>query len=92
LDISETGWQIDEKLFVLLDEPQKHELTKYVLERKEQSSSTIHSMQYVPVSHKAQANVTSSLTEIQVEDLYFFLEERTVLVHGEEIDLTHFTF
>lgn len=30
----------------------------------------------------------SCLTEIQVEDLYFCLEERTVLVHGEEIDMT----
>lgn len=88
MDISETGWQIGEKLFVLLDEIQKHELTKYVLERKKQSSSTIHSMHYIPVSHKTQASVTSSLTEIQVEDLYFCLEERTVLVHGEKIDLT----
>lgn len=92
LDISEAGWQIGEKLFVLLDEIQKHELTKYVLERKKQSSSTIHSMQYIPVSHKTQASVTSSLTEIQVEDLYFCLEERMVLVHGEEIDLTVIEF
>lgn len=68
--------------------PRKNELTKYVLERKKQSSSTIHSMQYVPVSHKTQASVTSSLTEIQVDDLYFCLEERTVLVRGKEIDLT----
>lgn len=88
MDISENGWQIGEKLFVLLDETQKNELTKYVLERKKQSSSTIHSMQYVPANQKMQASVISSLTEIQVEDLYFCLEERTVLVHGEKIDLT----
>ena len=88
MDISETGQQIGEKLFVLLDETQKNELTKYVLERKKQSSSTIHSMQYVPVSHKTQASVTSSLTEIQVDDLFFCLEERKVLVRGQEIPLS----
>ena len=88
MDISETGQQIGEKLFVLLDETQKNELTKYVLERKKQSSSTIHSRQYVPVSHKTQASVTSSLTEIQVDDLFFCLEERKVLVRGQEIPLS----
>lgn len=88
MDISETGQQIGEKLFVLLNETQKHELTKYVPERKEQFSFTIHSMQYVPVSHKTQVSITSTLTEIQVKDLYFCLEERTVLVRRKEIDLT----
>lgn len=32
--------------------------------------------------------VAPPFTEIQVGDLYFCLEERTVLVHGEKIDLT----
>lgn len=34
MGISETGQQIGEKLFVLLDEPLKNELTKYVLENR----------------------------------------------------------
>ena len=88
LDISETGCQIGEKLFILLEETQKNGLTKYVLERKKQSSLPVHSMCAVPVSQKAWSGVILSLTEIRVDDLYFCLEERTVLVRRKEIDLT----
>lgn len=86
MDISETDQQIGEKLFALLDKSQCSELANYISERK--SNLLLPSIQYVPVSHEIQASVTSSLTEIQVEDLYFCLEERTVLVRGKEIDLT----
>ena len=67
MDISETGQQIGEKkLFVLLDEAQCNELTNYILERKKQSYLIVHAMCAVPVSHKTQVSVISSLTEIQV--------------------------
>ena len=83
MDISENGWQIGEKLFILLEVTQKNELTKYVLERKKQSSLPVHSMCAVPVSQKAWSGAILSLTEIRVDDLYFYLEERTVLVRGK---------
>lgn len=88
MDISETGWQIGEKLFVLLDKAQYSELANYILERKKKSSLPVHSMCAVPVSQKAWSGAIPSLTEIRVDDLYFCLEERTVLVRGKEIDLT----
>ena len=33
-------------------------------------------------------NAEQSLTEIQYDDLYFCLEQRLVLVHGQEVELT----
>lgn len=92
MDISENSKQIGEKLFVLLDDTQRKELTNYVLERKNQSSLSVHFKSAVQKSTQRQAVATSPLTEIQVGDLYFCLEERVVLVRGRNVGLTHREF
>lgn len=92
MDISENGRQISGKLFVLLDGTQRKELTNYVLERKNQSSLSVHFKSAVQKSTQRQAMATSPLTEIQVGDLYFCVEERVVLVRGRNVGLTHREF
>lgn len=88
LDLSETGRQICEKLFVLLNAEQRADLTRYVLSGEQPSvafrtdSVSIHS------GSALQVTSMPPLTEIQEGDLYFCLEERTVRVCGQEIALT----
>lgn len=88
MDISETGRQICEKLFVLLNAEQRADLTRYVL-RWEQTGATFRT-DSVSIHSGSALQVTSMppLTEIQEGDLYFCLEERTVRVRGQEIALT----
>lgn len=88
LDLSETGRQICEKLFVLLNAEQRADLTRYVLSG-EQPSATFRT-DSVSIHSGSALQVTSMppLTEIQEGDLYFCLEERTVRVCGQEIALT----
>lgn len=88
MDISENGRKIGEKLYVLLDDIQRKELTKYVLEWKNHSSIAVHPIGVIPQAPIRQTVGSSSLTEIQIDDLYFCLEERKVLVRGREIPLT----
>lgn len=88
LDISENGWQIAEKLFVLLDTEQQKELAWYVLGRKRQGDI----LPVIPCSVSApfypQADTGKALTEILAGDLFFCLEERRVCVRGQAIGLT----
>lgn len=83
MDISENGRQIGEKLFVLLNDAQKNELTRYILEQKRQPSPSAAS-----AKRQLQTGGDLPLTEIQIGDLYFCLEERIVRVRGQEIPLT----
>lgn len=88
LDLSETGRQICEKLFVLLNAEQREDLTRYVLSREQPSA--VFSIDS-PSMHGFSALHMDSmppLTEIQEGALYFCLEERTVRVCGQKIALT----
>lgn len=88
MDLSETGRQICEKLFVLLDAEQREDFTSYALRSKQldtafrTDSASIHGISAL------QMDSTPPLTEIQEGDLYFCLEERKVCVRGQEIALT----
>lgn len=88
MDISETGRQICEKLFVLLNAEQRADLTRYVLSGEQ--PSTAFRTDSVSIHSGSALQVTSMppLTEIQEGDLYFCLEERTVRICGQEIALT----
>ncbi len=82
LDISESGGQIGEKLFALIDDNQRQELIQYVLTNQTDGVSCI-----VPYSSPLPSHL-HQLTERRVGDLYFCLENRTVFVCNREIDLT----
>lgn len=85
-DISKSGEQIGEKLFALLNAKQKQELIQYVL-AKEESECSVTSPNIHLLSTPS-FEVSSKLTEIQTEDLYFCLENRQICVHETEIVLT----
>ncbi len=86
MDISESGRQIGEKLFALLDASQQQELMQYVLAQKQGSSpdTSLHSIssQIIPTAPIAR------LTEVHAKNLYFCLEDRIVYVSETEIMLT----
>ena len=88
LDISETGRQICEKLFVLLNTEQREDLTRYVLSREQPSAAFRTDSVSMHGFSALQADSISPLTEIQEGDLYFCLEERMVRVCWQEIALT----
>ena len=92
LDLSENGRQIGEKLFILLNHRQQDELTDYILEREKRSFPRTLSAHTAPVISQPKDGSMPPLTEIQVEDLYFCLEERTVLVRNKKVDLTYREF
>ena len=86
LDISESGKQIGEKLFAILNARQQEELAWYILENEGEivSDGAIT----FPGSHSMIANPGQPLTEIRDGDLYFCLEQRYVSIRGQEIELT----
>lgn len=88
IDLSESGKQIGEKLFVLLDAEQQKELIHYVLARNKQNSSYIGNLPSVLNISDLQSDYVKPLTEIREGDLYFCLEERKVCVESREIELT----
>jgi len=87
LDISESGGQIGEKLFALIDDKQRQELIQYVLASHCDGDSGI-----VPYSSPSPPDPktppSQQLTECRTGDLYFCLESRTVYVCNTEINLT----
>lgn len=88
LDIAESGRQMGEKLLILLATEQRKELAKVLLEAE---SGKIFSANnpYTPLGVENRQNLSEqSLTELQVEDLHFCLEQRLVTVRGQEIGLT----
>ncbi len=88
LDLAESGRQIGEKLFVLLDPDQQKELIHYVLSKNKQNSSYIDNLPSTFNISDLQSDYAKPLTEIREGDLYFCLEERKVCVSGQEIELT----
>lgn len=88
LDLSENGWQIGEKLYILLDESQKKTLTQYVLDQKSKLNDTSAPARVVPKYQQSPNFEVPSFTEVQIGDLYFCLEERKVLIRRQEIPLT----
>lgn len=88
LDLSESGKQIGEKLFVLLDAEQQRELSHYVLTRDKQDFALAENSYAISHASTPQADIELPLTEIQEGDLYFCLEEREVSVRGKKVDLS----
>ena len=86
LDITESGRQIGEKLFMLLDVEQKKELTQFVL------SGVDNVNLYVAPCSASDSwfrwDKEYPMMEIQRGDLYLCLERRFVSICGREIRLT----
>ena len=81
-DIEESGKQIGEKLFLLLNEEQKNALMQYILEQGVCHGTVFNSC------HTSFAAEKNPLTEIQEGELYLCLEHRTVRVRERIINLT----
>lgn len=88
MDLSETGGQICEKLFVLLNAEQRADLTHYVLSGEQPNAAFRTDSVSIHSGSVLQVTSMPPLTEMQEGDLYFCLEERTVRVCGQEIALT----
>lgn len=86
LDISESGKQIGEKLFAVLNARQQEELAWYILESEGETDSD--GAITFSGSHSVIEDPGQPLTEIRDGDLYFCLEQRYVSVRGQEIELT----
>ena len=84
LDVSESGRQIGEKLFSVLNPEQKKELTQYILEWDSQGDID----NSVIPKHDPRVVQERPLTKVRKGDLYFCLEQRMVCVRDQEIDLT----
>ena len=82
MDIEESGKQIGEKLFLLLNEEQKNALMQYILEQGVCHGTVFNSC------HTSSAAKKNPLTEIQEGELYLCLEHRTVRVRERIINLT----
>ena len=82
MDIEESGKQIGEKLFLLLNEEQKNALMQYILEQGVSHGTVFNSC------HTSFAAKKNPLTEIQEGELYLCLEHRTVRVRERMINLT----
>mgnify|MGYP007008374045 CR=1 FL=1 len=80
MDIEESGKQIGEKLFLLLDEEQKNALMQYILEQEVCHGSALISCHTSSIIEK------NPLTEIQEGELYLCLEHRTVRVRERIIN------
>lgn len=90
IDLTETGRQIGEKLFVHLTATQKKELAQYVL-ATEKDYGASNNLSYVNISDKVyqkQQDIGDSLTEIRLGNLYFCLEHRMVKVREKIVHLT----
>jgi len=88
LDIAESGRQMGEKLLILLATEQRKELAKVLLEAESGKIFSANNT-YTPLEVENRQNISEqSLTELQVEDLHFCLEQRLVTVRGQEIGLT----
>lgn len=88
LDIAESGRQMGEKLLILLAAEQRKELAKVLLEAE---NSKVFPANDVHIQLKTECRykfLEQPLTELQVDDLRFCLEQRLVKVRGQEIELT----
>lgn len=87
MDITESGGEIGEKLFALLDVKQQQELIQYVLGSSKNTDPGIV-LRSSPSPPDPKASSSQQLTERRVGELYFCLESRTVCISNREIDLT----
>ena len=90
LDLTETGWQIGEKLFALLSVEQRRELAQFVFESETTYANPIYLPHQAIFRGKYSIPKKSNhpLTEVQVGDLYFCLEHRLVTIREQPIELT----
>lgn len=84
-DIAESGIQIGKKLFALLNKEQQRELSCYV-----QTKAKSFEMLSVNTSSSSVRKTHSDpqLTEIQIGELYFCLENRIVRIDKKDVRLT----
>ena len=90
LDLAETGRQIGEKLFALLSVDQQRELAQFALESTT-SRININDVSYQTIfrgKYSIPVKANQPLTEIQIDDLYFCLEQRLVTIREQPIELT----
>ena len=90
LDLTETGWQIGEKLFVLLSADQQRELAQFILEGTT-SRVNINDMPYQAIfrgKYSIPKKSSHPLTEARAGDLYFCLEHRLDTIREQPIELT----
>lgn len=90
-DVSESGKEIGEKLFVLLNLEQQQELKQFIMD-VDCGKIRIADILSCPFgSHIVcclDKNVSKSMSEIQMGDLFFSLEQRLVMIQNKVIDLT----
>ena len=90
-DVSESGKEIGEKLFVLLNLEQQQELKQFIMD-VDCGKIKITDILSCPFgSHVVcclDKNVFKSMSEIQMGDLFFSLEQRLVMIQNKVIDLT----
>ena len=84
LDISESGAQIGEKLFELLNPKQRNELKQYV----ELKNVVAENVGKVPQMLVSETGKEDTLLDIKAGDLYFCPAQRVVTVCGKVIELT----
>lgn len=88
MDISENGWQIAEKLLVLLDDKQRKEAAAAIISRMGQNESAVKYPCETPSVSVPFQYAEQPLTEFQEGSLYFYPELRKVCVGDTEIELT----
>ena len=90
LDLAETGRQIGEKLFSLLSVDQQRGLAQFAIESTT-SRININDVSYQTIfrgKYSIPVKANQPLTEIQIDDLYFCLEQRLVTIREQPIELT----
>ena len=90
-DISESGKEIGEKLFVLLSSRQQQELKQFIIDVDCGKIKLAEVLSCPFDSHivcRLDKNVSKSISEIQNGDFFFSLEQRLVMIQNKVIDLT----
>lgn len=90
-DISESGKEIGEKLFVLLSPKQQQELKQFIMDVECGKINLAEILSCPFGSHVVcclDKNISKSMSEIQKGDLFFSLEQRLVMIQNKVIDLT----
>lgn len=75
-------------MFALLDVEQQKDLLAYIRKREKQGNTSKVPLCAVSECYYLPNGLDQSLTEIQEGNLYLCLEERTVYVKGQKIELT----
>ena len=89
MDLRDSGRQLGEKLFALLSPSQKKELAQFV--RDYEAGKISADVPYTTLFQGQYSNSMQTdqpLTEVRIDDLYFCLEQRLVIVRDQVIPLT----